>query len=309
MVDTSDEWITTRTGIKSRYISTGETTAQMAAKAAFEALQDSNTTGDKIQAIIGVTCSPDYYYPSLACIVSKEIGAQNPLAIDINCACSGFIYGIDLARRYLMDDEIEQVLIVCSEVLSKQADFTDRSTSILFGDGAAAMVVTKAEGLFCCTLRSESKKMESLYTASRRVENPWVVPAKSETPGHHGLFSESENQFIHMDGQEVYKFATKCLPRILRETCEKAGLEPTDLDLLIPHQANLRIIESAAKKLGFPLERIALNIAEYGNTSSVSIPLCIHEQRLKAALPKGSKVGLVGFGAGLTYGACILEIV
>lgn len=306
MMDTSDEWIQTRTGISTRHISRGETAWQMGVKAARQALDAAGLTGKDIQAIIGTTISPDFYYPSLACVVSRELGAIQPLAVDLSAACSGFVYGIDLARRYLMDDDIQNVLLVSSEVLSKQTDYTDRSTCILFGDGAGAMVLTKGEGLFASYLKSENRGMEFLCSKAHPVTNPWAKDAPFDD--FDGVYPHNQEPHLYMEGREVYKFAVKALPDALEHACEKAGIAPQELDLIIPHQANLRIIEGAMKRMKIDMSKVYHNIERYGNTSSASISIGIHECLHAGILKKGHKVGLVGFGAGLTFAGCVLEI-
>lgn len=302
LVDSSDEWIVSRTGIRSRHVSTGEFTWEMGLSAARNALQAASLSGDEVQAVIGVTCSPDFYYPSLSCIIASKIGANHPLTVDINCACTGFIYALDMAQRYLRDSDISRVLIVSSEILSKQTDFSDRSSCILFGDGAAAVVVERGPGRFGTCLRSEGSKTDVLLARTHPVANPWSSP-RTDDPFH-----PTEGSFLYMDGSEVYKFAVHAMPEAMTAVCEKMQIPVQQLDFLIPHQANLRIIQTAAKTLNFPMEKICQTIATTGNTSSASIPICLHQAMAEGRIQTGQTIGLVGFGAGLTYGACVWEL-
>jgi len=304
-IDTNDEWISSRTGIKTRHVSTGETTWQMAVASAEEALDNANLSAKNIQAIISTTGTPDYYYPSLSCLISSKLGTHRPLAIDVSCACAGFVYGLDLARRYLMDEEIENVLLVSSEVLSKQVDYSDRSSCVLFGDAAAALVLTKDQGIFHSYLKSDSGAMKSISCKAHGVSSPWVQAEHFDD--FDGLLSQKESPLIFMAGQEVFKFATKIIPESLIEVCNKAGCSPNELDLIIPHQANLRIIESSMKRLNINMTKVLHNIENYGNTSSASIPLCIHEGIQSGKIQSGQKIGLVGFGGGLSYASCMFE--
>jgi 3-oxoacyl-[acyl-carrier-protein] synthase-3 len=304
MTETSDEWITKRTGIKTRYISTGESTWQMAVNASQQALSDAEIKAENLQAIISVTATPDYYYPNLSCIVSNQVGAVSPLTIDVNCACSGFIYGLDLAKRYLLDDDIQNVLIVCSELTSKITDYSDRLTCVLFADGAGALVLSKGNGLFSACLKSKADKIEALFSKTHAPKNPWTNNICDD-----GLFPNHTEPYIYMNGSDIYKFATNVAPSIINEACASLSLCPHDLNLIIPHQANLRIIEAISKKMNIPIEKFACNVQNYGNTCSASIPICLHEQIKVGRVKKGDKIGMVGFGAGLTYAACVLEII
>lgn len=305
MVDTTDEWIVERTGIETRNIAIDETTVDMAASAAKMALKNANLTLADIDVIIATTVTSDYFTPSLACLTSHKIGGStNAICLDINCACAGFVYAIDMANRYLMDDDRHRALIISSEMLSKMTDFNDRSTCILFGDGAGAVIVEKTDGKFVSFLGADPTGADKLFARGMPPENPfmerpydWAWDNLPETIGHS----------LHQDGRAVYTFATKTMPMAVREVCKKANIDPSELDIIFPHQANMRIIETAAKKLRLPLERFFINIQKHGNSSSACIPICLSEAMEQGLIKSGQKVCLVGFGAGLTYGAIMLE--
>lgn len=303
-VDTNDEWITTRTGIKTRHISTKVKTHQMASYAALDAIKNAGIHFDDIDLIIGSTVTADYITPSLASFVSNEIKAYNATCIDINCACAGFVYAIDLAHKYLQDSEYKNVLIVSSEILSKLSDYTDRTTCILFGDGAGACVVTKSDNKYSCKLGGDTTGIPKLFARGLDVNN--VFMNEKIEPMSDG-FAHTNGNAIYMDGKEVYKFATKVFPIGVELVCQKAGILPKDIDLIIPHQANVRIVETSAKNLNIPIEKFYVNIDKYGNTSSASIPICLAEAIEQNKIKQGDKVCMVGFGAGFTYGAVLIE--
>ena len=305
LVETNDEWITTRTGIKTRHIAAGEPTFYLAAKASQQALERAGLTGEDIGLIIATTITPDYHTPSVACMVQREIGAIGSMAIDVNCACSGFAYGLDMAKRYLQTEEnLRYALVVSAEELSKITDYTDRSTCILFGDGAAAVVIEKKENsLYASHMGADGNGAEFLLARNMLKANPLdKTPAEIDEK-----MPEGNGSYLYQDGKEVYKFATRILPAVARECCAKAGISPEDVDFYVPHQANYRIIETAAKNLKLPIERFYLNLSEYGNTSSASIPLAFCEAVEKGVIKRGDKVSFIGFGAGLTYAGVVFE--
>ena len=301
IVDTNDEWITTRTGIKTRHASTFESNHYMGEQAAIQAIKNSNISVDEIDMIVVTTVTNDFSSPSMACIIANEIGCPNAIAMDINCACAGFVYGIDIARRYLMDDEIKNVLVVSSEMLTKITDYTDRATCVLFGDGAGACVVTSSSSKFSCFLGTDATGCKKLFARNIQPHNPFRE--KNFDDG----FGESNENFLYQDGKEVYKFATKAIPYAINLACEKAGILPSDLAVIFSHQANMRILETAAKNLKVPMEKIFVNIHKHGNMSSACIPICIEEANEQGILRRGDKICIVGFGAGLTYGAAVFE--
>ncbi|MGN0613543.1 MAG: 3-oxoacyl-ACP synthase III family protein [Porcipelethomonas sp.] len=306
IVDTSDEWIKTRTGMSERYVSDGEPTWYMGLMAAKEAIADAGISPEDIGVIIDTSVSPDYYTPSMACVIQGKLGAVNAMTIDVNCACAGCVYAIDMAKRYLQtDDNIKYALVIANENLTKITDYSDRSTCVLFGDGAAAMVVERAEDtLYSSYLGADGTGAKYLFARS-------IPPANAFMSGNSRVddgFPESNSHYLYQDGREVYKFATRALPNALNKAAEKIGFDLNQLDAIIPHQANVRIIETAAKNLGISMDKFIINLDRHANTSSASIPIALDEALRSGRIKSGSKVGLVGFGAGLTFGAIILEI-
>ena len=307
IVDTSDEWITERTGIKERRFSEGEPNFYMGKQAALAAIEKAGIDPMEIDLIIGATITPDYLFPSLACIIQGEIGAENAFCWDLSAACSGFVYAMDVAHTYISSGKVKTVLIVCSESLSKIVDFTDRTTCVLFGDGAGAVVVKASDRekpLYASHLFSEGKNGGALVARAIRNRSPFAVHAQDEL---YAKFREKEGHYMAMDGREVYRFSTKVLAESVEAVCKKAGVALSELSLIIPHQANVRIIRTAAEKLGVEMDRIYVNIDKYGNTSCASIPICLAELDAAGRLHRGDKIVLTGFGGGLTYGAVLLE--
>jgi 3-oxoacyl-[acyl-carrier-protein] synthase-3 len=302
IMDTNDEWIRTRTGIERRGYSSGETTFEMGAEAARRALKAADLTADRIGLIIAVTITNDFATPSLSCMIQREIGAACP-AFDVIAACSGFIYGLDTAKRYLQtDDSLENVLVVASDSLSRIVDFSDRGSAILFGDGAAAIVITRTEGIYGSHLGADGNGAIHLYAKNEPKYNPVngrYIPFNKGFPG--------KDNVIIQNGGEVYKFAVAALQKASKAAAEAAGVSLSDIDLFFPHQANLRIIRAAGKGLKIPDEKFFVNIDKHGNTSGVSIPLALDEAIREGKVKRGDKLCFVGFGAGLTYGAIVLE--
>ena len=305
IVDTSDEWITQRTGIKTRHITNGEPTYWIGAQAAKKAIEDAGIEVSEIDLIICATVTPDYYTPSTACLIQREIGATGSMAIDINCACTGFDYGLDMARRYLLaEDDVDTVLLVSAEELSKFTDYSDRSSCILFGDGAAAFVLErKKDALYSAYLGADGNGAKFLVSRAMRSENVFRTNKEEFDMG----MPETKLHYFTQDGKEVYKFATKALPMAVSKACEKAGLTPDELDAIVPHQANVRIIETAAKNLGVSMDKMVVYIDRYGNTSSASIPIAFCDAVAEGRIKRGDKVCFVGFGGGLTYAGIIFE--
>ena len=304
IVDTNDEWITQRTGIKTRHISNGEPTYYFGALAAKEAIADAGLTAEDIGLIITTTVTPDYYTPSTACLIQRELGVSGCPAFDINAACSGFVYAVDSARRYLACGDIKYVLVVACEELSKFVDYEDRSTCILFGDAAAAVVLERADDtLFSSFLAADGSGAP--YLASRAMLT--INPFRDRDFTYDMGMPEPHKHYLIQDGREVYKFATKALPKAVEEACKNADITPDELDAIIPHQANVRIIETAAKHLKADMSKMVVNIADYGNTSSASIPNAFYDAVKSGRIKRGDRVCFVGFGGGLTYGAAIIE--
>ena len=305
IIDTSDEWITQRTGIKTRHITNGEPTYYLGVKAAEEAIKDAGITVQDIDLIIVTTVTPDFYTPSTACLIQRDLGAIGCMAMDVNCACAGFVYGFDMAKRYLQTgDGINHVLVVAAEELSKFVDYTDRSSCILFGDAAAAFVLEAQEDTtYSSYLGADGNGAKFLVSRALKSENAF----RTNEEEFDMQMPETKDYFFAQDGKEVYKFATKILPHAVKEACDKIGIEPNDLDVIVPHQANIRIIETAAKNLGVSMDKFPVYIHKYGNTSSASIPLAFCEAVADGKIKRGDKVCLVGFGGGLTYGGVIFE--
>lgn len=306
-LETDDEWVTTRTGIKERRFNSGSTNYDMMAKAAKDALASANISANDIDMIIATTASPDFFYPSMSCLMQNIIKAENAFAIDVHAACTGFVNALDIARNYLSMGSVKRALIVSGEMLSNQMDFNDRTSCILFGDGAGAVIVEAApDKLYFSHLgaRGETYAEPALHCkALYRCNNPFADGHKWNAP----------TEFVHgphiiMNGKEVYKFATDIMPKAVKAVCEKAGVTLDDIDLLIPHQANIRIINTAMKSLDVPMEKVYVNIENTGNISSACIPVCLDELYKSGRLTSGMKVCLVAFGAGLTYGSIIFEV-
>ena len=283
IVDTSDEWITSRTGIKERrYAAEGETTSTMSLRAARSALEKARLRPQDLDMIIVATCSPDYIFPATACLVQSALGAERAGAFDVEAACTGFVSAIAIARGLLVSGSHQNALIIGAETLSRFLNWKDRSTCVLFADGAGAVVIEASNasvGIESAVLHSEASQ-------------------KTLELGQH---------FITMQGGEVFKLAVKSMADAAEEAIAEANLRLEDIQLLIPHQANIRIIEGVAKRLHFPMERVFVNIQKYGNTSAASIPIALCEAAAEGRLRRGDKVLLVAFGGGFTWGASVLE--
>ena len=305
LVETSDEWIQKRTGIAERRISDGETVSTLAADACRKALEMAGKSAEDVDLILVATCSPELLLPCCACQVRELIGASGAASFYLNAGCSGFLFALNTAYAYLHSGICQNALVVGSEVLSKLVDWKDRGTCILFGDGAgAAFVEASAEdivrsngrraGLECMVQGSDGAKGMVLSCAERVVNNAFTAVRQTDSP------------YIHMDGQEVYKFATKQVPACIQEALDKADLAADDVDWFLLHQANVRIIESVAKRLKVDIARFPMNIHRIGNMSSATIPVLLDEQNRSGSIREGDRLVLSGFGAGLTYGASIL---
>lgn len=295
MVDTNDEWIRERTGIVKRHIIEDDTTVSMAAKAAQNALEDAKTTAEEVDLILVSTISSNVIIPCAACEVQRELGAVNATCFDISAACSGFVFAYNTAQAYIASGIYKTILIIGSESLSNLIDWKDRGTCILFGDGAGAALLKAEEGtLPPCVTYSDGIKGHVLACESRHQKN-WEEKIKDKST------------YVYMDGKGVFKFAVKKVPEMIHELLEKTGLGTEDIDWFILHQANKRIIESVAKRLKADIDRFPMNIEEYGNTSSASIPILLDEMNKKGMLKEGQKIILAGFGAGLSWGASLVN--
>jgi 3-oxoacyl-[acyl-carrier-protein] synthase-3 len=299
-VDTSDEWISSRTGIRERrFAAEGETTSSMSVRAARIALERAKLRPQDVQLVIVGTCSPDYLFPATACIVQSELGATHAGAFDIEAACTSFVTALGVARGMISSGTVQNAVVIGAETLSRFLNFKDRTTCVLFGDGAGAVVVEASNasvGIESVVLHSEGSKGELLMVKAGGAK----VPATAET-------LELGQHFITMAGGEVFKLAVKSMADAAEEALREAGLGLNDMAIMIPHQANLRIIEGVAKRLHFPMEKVFVNIQRYGNTSAASVPIAIAEAAAAGRLRRGDKVLLVAFGGGFTWGASVLE--
>jgi 3-oxoacyl-[acyl-carrier-protein] synthase-3 len=302
MVDTSDEWITTRTGIKQRRIaSEGEYTSTFAVRAARRALEMAGLKAEELDLIILGTVTPDFPFPATACIVQHEIGAVNAAVFDLSAACSGFIYGLSVADKYIRCGEAKKVLVIGAEVLSRVVDWTDRNTCILFGDGSGAAVLEASEGdsgLLSTHIFSNGSYWNTLYQPGCGNRNP-ATREQTITDRLH---------YIKMEGNDVFKHAVRAMEEAACTALTANGMSPADVSLLIPHQANRRIIDATAKRLGITEEeRVVINLHNYGNTSSASIPISLDEANRSGRMKPGDIVLLDAFGGGFTYGSALMR--
>ncbi len=302
-LDTSDEWIRTRTGITQRHMASWEPVWYMGKKAAEKAIEKAGIYPKDIGLIIVSTVTSDFVTPSIASLLQYELGIENAAAFDLNAACSGFVFSLDTARRFLeTDDNIKYAIVISTEAISRISDYEDRGSCILFGDGAAAAVIEKSDSIYSSFLNSDGSGARKLY-----ARNCQVAPiVKQETDFEDG-FEKKAVHSLYQDGREVYKFAVKALPTAFKAAAEKIGITSEEIDWFVPHQANVRIIETAAKNLGAPMDKFIVTLDHHGNTSSASIPLALDEAIEKGIVKRGQKLALVGFGAGLSYGSVILE--
>ena len=295
IVETSDEWIRSRTGIGARRIATADSTSHMAACAAQEALKQSGVKPEEIDLILLGTSSPDYCFPNGACEVQGMIGAVNAACYDISAACTGFVFALNTAHAFISSGLSKTALVIGSDVLSKLTDWTDRNTCVLFGDGAGAVVVkADSTGILGMNMHSDGTKGGVLTCGSR-------------TNGNFLMGKKPELGYMTMDGQEVFKFAVKKVPECIRQVLDDSGVAAEQVKYFVIHQANYRIIESIAKRLKVSVDRFPVNMEHYGNTSGASVPLLLDEINRKGMLEAGDKIVFSGFGAGLTWGATLLE--
>jgi 3-oxoacyl-[acyl-carrier-protein] synthase-3 len=299
-VDTTDEWIVERTGIRERHVA-GEhqTTASLAVEAALRALIVASLRPTDLDLIIVSTSSPEHLFPATACIVQDRIGATKAGAFDLSAACTGFVYALTLAAQAIKSGSIQNALVIGAETLSRLTDWKDRNTCILFGDGAGAFVLQASEepgGILTSVMRSDGSGGDLLSVPAGGSRHPTTLQTVYE-----GL------HFIQMNGREVYRFATRVMSQAAQEAVEAAQLTMADIQLIVPHQANQRIIEAAARGLNFPMERVMINLERYGNTSTASIPIATCEAITQGRLKPGDNVVFVAFGAGLTWGSTLVK--
>lgn len=301
MVDTNNEWIESRTGIRERHIvGEGENNAWMACQAALRALEMANLKPTQIDLIIVATSSAEQLFPSTASLVQDRIGATRAGAFDLLAACSGFIFALNTASQYIRSGEAQNVLVIGTESLSRLVDWSDRSTCILFGDGAGAFVLQASDapgGILSGVLRSDGSGGDLLSYRLNGAHLPGDLPEPAP----------EKQPFLKMDGREVFRFATRVLGQVAQEAIQKANLKLEDIQLVIPHQANRRIIDAAMQYLNLPADRCVVNVERYGNTSTASIPIATCEAVAAGKIKAGDKIVFVGFGAGLTWGAVTVE--
>ena len=299
IMDTSDEWIRQRTGIGERHISGGEDLSYYTAQAARQIIERAGITPEDVELIVVATVTADYCTPSAACMVQKAVGAVNAVAFDVTAACSGFLYGVSVADKFIRCGVYKNALVIGGEILSKIVDWKDRSTCVLFGDGAAGVLLERSEteeGILIEELGSKGDMYEVL-TARKLVPSNAFNQVEAQTECGH----------VTMDGREVFKFATKKIVSGINKVLETAGLSAEDITYFVPHQANLRIVEVASRKLKIPMDRFYINIEHYGNTSAASIPIALNEMNEKGLLKTGDKIILCGFGGGLTWGTLLVQ--
>jgi len=290
-LDTSDEWIRTRTGVSKRRVCTAENINDLAVSSAEKALKDANILAEDVDLIICATLGGDFVTPSTACYIQNRIGAKCP-AFDINAACSGFVYAMDIAEGYFLKGRVKNVLITVAENMSGLLNWEDRSTCVLFGDAASSVVLSKGNGLKSIYI-SATGNSEVLRINSVRFDTPWK--------------KQGEKDGLYMNGQEVFKFAVSSMVKDIRKVAKEAGVNEEDINVVLPHQANIRIIDFAKEKLNIPKDRYYTNLERFGNTSAVGIPLLIDELNKNGKLKKGDIIAMSAFGGGLTSGACIIE--
>lgn len=299
IVETNDEWIVSRTGIRERHIAApDQATSDLAYHAAVQALENAGMTADQLDLIVIATITPDTMFPSTACILQEKLGAKNAAAFDLSAACSGFVYSMATASSMIRTGMYKNALVIGADTLSRITDYTDRNTCVLFGDGAGAVIlgeVPEGRGFLSFDLGAEGAggPLLKLEAGGSRL------PASAETV-------QDGKHFIYMNGREVFKFAVRVMGSATEEVLRKAGKTKEDIDLFVPHQANIRIIQSAMNRLDLPEDRCVINVDKYANTSAASIPLALVEAAQQGRIKEGDTVLLVGFGGGLTWGASVL---
>lgn len=300
LVDTSDQWIIEHSGIRERHVAgEGESSATLAVEAAWKALEVAGVKPAQLDLIVCATASPEHIFPATACIVQDKLGASKAGAFDLSAACSGFIYAINMGAQSIRSGAMKTILVIGAETLSRLTDWSDRNTCILFGDGAGAFVLQASDrpgGVLSAVLHADGSGADLLMIPAGGSKHP--ATAETVKAGMH---------YIRMDGREVFRFATRVMGNAAQEALEKAGLTIEQVRWIVPHQANVRIIEAAARFLKLPMDRFVVNLERYGNTSTASIPLAVCEAVADGRIRPGERIVLVGFGAGLTWGALVAE--
>lgn len=302
LVDTSDEWIVKRTGIRERRISMGETTWEMGLKAGQAALADAGLDAEALDLILVSTVTPDSYTPTVSCVLQDKLGASRAMAFDLSAACSGFVYASDVADSYIRAGKAKNVLVVSVERLSSIIDYTDRTTCVIFGDGAGAAVYTASDdgrGILSTYMRADGSLGHSLFAGALPVESDPMTAGRTVDPKY---------RFLKMGGSEVFRFTAAAVPDAIDNALQRAGLEAGDVDWYVLHQANQRILHMVATRYGLNEEKVYVNIDRFGNTSSASIPLCLAEMKEKNLLHSGQTILMSGFGGGLTYGGIVIKL-
>ena len=292
-IDTNDEWIVTRTGIRSRHLAeAGTTSSELGLIAAQRALEMAGVAAADLDLIVVATSTPDFIFPSTACIIQGKLGNKGAAAFDVQAVCAGFTYALGIAEKFIVSGSHKRALVIGAEVFSRILDWNDRGTCVLFGDGAGAVVLEASEtpGIMATAMHADGSQFGIL-----------------NVPGQLCGGQVTGDPFLRMDGQAVFKFAVRVLADIAEEVCAKAGISTADLDWLIPHQANIRIIEATGKKLGVPREKVIVSVDRHGNTSAASVPLALDEAVRDGRIQRGQKVLVEGVGGGFTWGAALLE--
>lgn len=301
IVDTNDEWISTRTGIRERRIAApGETCSEMAAKAAKAALQSAGAAPDEIDLLVVATITADHSTPSTACLVQPRLGLVNATCFDISAACSGFVYALDIARQYILTGAARKVLVVGAEKMSAILDWQDRGTCVIFGDGAGAVVLEAGSGASRGIVSTAMGSDGALASLIRVEAGGSTLPASADTV-------KNRQHFIKMEGNQVFKTAVRGMAEIAEQALARAGVTVAEIKAVVPHQANVRIISAIAEKLAIPMDKVVLNLDRYGNTTAASIPLALEEAARTGRIQNGDLVLLVAFGAGLSWGASVVQ--
>lgn len=296
IVDTTDDWITSRTGIKKRHLVVdGETTCDLAEKAALNAMEAAGVTKDDIDLIIVATTTPDRIFPSTACLLQDRLDIHGCTAFDIQAVCTGFVYALGVADKFIKSGTHKTALVIGAETMSRTVDWNDRATCVLFGDGAGAVILEASDepGILSTHLHADGKYKELLTVPAGVSENP-------------ALFQSGE-AYMQMKGNEVFKMAVNTLGRIVDETLEANNMEKSDIDWLVPHQANIRIINATAKKLGMSMDHVVVTVHEHGNTSAASVPLALNEAVRDGRIKRGETILLEAFGGGFTWGSALIK--
>ena len=299
IVDTSDEWITQRTGIKKRHISGGENTSHFAINTARQVLERAEVAAEDVDLIIVASVTADYGTPSLACMVQKEIGAINAVAFDVNAACSGFMFALSIADKYIKTGMYENAIVIGAETLSKIVDWKDRATCVLFGDGSGGAYVEELEDMGI---------LEEELGAKGELWNILTQGYVGCSNAFNDIKHEKDNLwYVNMDGRAVFKFATKAVTKSIERVMDNAGVKADEIKYVVPHQANARIVDIISRKLGIAHDKCYMNMSEYGNTSSASIPIVLNELNEKGLIERGDKLLLTGFGGGMTWGTMLIS--